>query len=259
MAKMANWVLGHLLPHITAKKTLGEIMKCFESSVPVIEMVKIVLLSCHVTHGIPLLFRKTLGTHLSMAKMAKLGFGPTLALNHGRKDPLERLWNIKMAKNALLPCQVTHGCHFLFSKIRLFPLSVAKWQNWVLGQIQPYTTAEKTLVEAMEHFETLVHAIYITNNVLLSCEVTHEGRKKRKNSEIHHDSNYQTKVFKPLINFSFSPSLFQKKKSKPKRTSARKEKKDLSRSLRNKSKKKSTNECSFGPALWTNDLKQVFS
>ena len=46
-------------------------------------------------------------------------------------------------------------------------LNVAKWQNWVLDQIQPYTTAEKTLVEAMEHFEALVLAIYMTNNVLL--------------------------------------------------------------------------------------------
>ena len=65
-------------------------MKCFESSVPVIEMVKIVLLPCHITHGVPLLFRKTLRTLLSMAKIAKLGYGPTLALYHDRKDPLAR-------------------------------------------------------------------------------------------------------------------------------------------------------------------------
>ena len=62
-------------------------MKFFESSVPVIEMVKNVLLPCHVTHGGPLLFWKTLRALLSMAKMAKLGFEPTLALYHGEKDP----------------------------------------------------------------------------------------------------------------------------------------------------------------------------
>ena len=37
-------------------------------------MVKVVLLSCHVTHGVPSLFRKTSHTLHSMAKMAKMGF-----------------------------------------------------------------------------------------------------------------------------------------------------------------------------------------
>ena len=53
MEKWLDWVLGHLLPYITAKNALGEIMKCFESSVPVIEMAKIVLLPCHVTYAVP--------------------------------------------------------------------------------------------------------------------------------------------------------------------------------------------------------------
>ena len=42
-------------------------------------------MSCHAWGS--LLFRKTLCTLLSMAKMAKLGFGPRLAQYHIRKDP----------------------------------------------------------------------------------------------------------------------------------------------------------------------------
>ena len=41
---------------------------------------------------------------------------------------------IYMAKNALLPCQVTRGCHLLFPKIRLCPLSMAKWPNGFLAK-----------------------------------------------------------------------------------------------------------------------------
>ena len=125
--------------YITVKKTLGEIMKCFESSVLVKEMAKIVLLPCHVTHGVPHLFRKTLYPFLFIAKMAKLGFAPTLALNRGRKDSLRDKKTIQgpviyMANSTLLPCQVTHDCRSLFPIIGLFPLFMAIWQNWVLGQ-----------------------------------------------------------------------------------------------------------------------------
>ena len=98
--KWQNWVLGHLQPYISAKKTVGETMKFFESSVPVIEMVKNVLLPCHVTHGGPLLFWKTLRTLLSMAKMAKLGFGPSSALYLSQKDR----WRDHEIFRVLSPC-----------------------------------------------------------------------------------------------------------------------------------------------------------
>ena len=42
---------------------------------------------CQVSLGDQLLFPKTRLNLLSMAKMAKLGFGPSFALYHGQKDP----------------------------------------------------------------------------------------------------------------------------------------------------------------------------
>ena len=78
-----------------------------------------------------------------------------------------------MTDNALLSCQVTHGHQLLFPKTRLCVLSMAKWRNWVFGQLEPYTTAKKTLGEAMKCFEALVLVIDITNNALLQYLVTH--------------------------------------------------------------------------------------
>ena len=59
-------------------------MKCFEALVLVIYMTNNVLLPGPVTQGWHLLFPKTRLCPLSMAKMAKLGFWPILALYHSR-------------------------------------------------------------------------------------------------------------------------------------------------------------------------------
>ena len=62
-------------------------MKCFDALVLVIYMINNAQFPCQVTHGGCLLFPKTQLCLLSMEKMAKLGFGPTLALNDNQKDP----------------------------------------------------------------------------------------------------------------------------------------------------------------------------
>ena len=82
-----NWVFGHFEPYITAEKTLGEAMKCFEALVLVIDITNNALLPYQVTHGDCLLFPKTRFCLYPMAKMTKVGFGPNLALFHSQKDP----------------------------------------------------------------------------------------------------------------------------------------------------------------------------
>ena len=62
-------------------------MKHFEALVLVIDMTNNALLQCQDTHGDCLLFPKTQLCLHAMAKMAKVGFGPTLALYHSQRDP----------------------------------------------------------------------------------------------------------------------------------------------------------------------------
>ena len=81
MAQLSFW------PYITAKKTLGEATKCLEALILMIDMTINALPPCQVTYGDHLLYLKTQNCLLSMAKMAKLGFGPTLALCHNKIDP----------------------------------------------------------------------------------------------------------------------------------------------------------------------------
>ena len=57
--KWRNWVFGHFEPYITAEKTLGEAMKCFEALVLVIDITNNALLPYQVTHGDRLLYPKT--------------------------------------------------------------------------------------------------------------------------------------------------------------------------------------------------------
>ena len=62
-------------------------MKCFDALVLVIYMANNAQFPCQVTHGSCVLFPNTQLCLLSMEKMAKLGFGPTLALYDNQKDP----------------------------------------------------------------------------------------------------------------------------------------------------------------------------
>ena len=62
-------------------------MKHFETLVLAVYITCNELLSCEVTHEDFLLIQKTRICLLSMATMAKLSFGPTLALHHSQKDP----------------------------------------------------------------------------------------------------------------------------------------------------------------------------
>ena len=73
--------------YITVKETYGEATKSLEALMHVIYMTFDAMLSCQVTNGGRLVFPKTQHCLLSTAKMAKLGFGPTLALYHNQKDP----------------------------------------------------------------------------------------------------------------------------------------------------------------------------
>ena len=57
--KWRNWVFGHFKPYITAEKTLGKAMKCFEALVLVIDITNNALLPYQVTHGDRLLYPKT--------------------------------------------------------------------------------------------------------------------------------------------------------------------------------------------------------
>ena len=82
-----NWVFGHFEPYVTAEKTLGEAMKCFEALVLVIDITNNALLPYQVTHGDCLLFPKTRHSLLFIAKMVRLGLGPTSALFNNQKDP----------------------------------------------------------------------------------------------------------------------------------------------------------------------------
>ena len=84
MAKMAKFGFG---PYITTKKTLGRAIKPFEALVLVIYMTNNALLPGQVIHGGRLLFPKNKFCLLSMAKMAKLSFRPSLALYHSQEDP----------------------------------------------------------------------------------------------------------------------------------------------------------------------------
>ena len=79
------------------------------------DMTNNALFPCLVTLGNRLLFPKTLLSLLSKAKMAKLAFGPTIALYHGRKEPLRGhkrfdafVVVLEMTNDKVLPCQVTH-------------------------------------------------------------------------------------------------------------------------------------------------------
>ena len=62
-------------------------MKHFEALMLVIDMTNNALLQCQDIHGDCLLFPKTRFCLHPMAKMAKVGFGPTLALYHSQRDP----------------------------------------------------------------------------------------------------------------------------------------------------------------------------
>ena len=59
-------------------------MKCFDALVLVIYNAQF---PCQITHGGRLFLPNTHLCLLSMEKMAKLGFGPTLALYDNQKDP----------------------------------------------------------------------------------------------------------------------------------------------------------------------------
>ena len=72
---------------MTTKKTLGGAIKWFKALVLVIYMTYNALLPCQVTHRSHLLFPKTRLCLLSIAKMAKLSFWPSLALYHSQEDP----------------------------------------------------------------------------------------------------------------------------------------------------------------------------
>ena len=85
--KWRNWVFGQLEPYITAKKTFGEAMKHFEALVLVIDITSNTLLPYQVTHGDRLLFPKTRHSLLFIAKMVRLGLGPTSAPFNNQKDP----------------------------------------------------------------------------------------------------------------------------------------------------------------------------
>ena len=50
-----------------------------------------------------------------------------------------------------------------------------KWQNLVLGQLQPYMTTKKSLGGAIKWFKALVLVIYMTHNALLPGQVTHRS------------------------------------------------------------------------------------
>ena len=59
MAKMAKLGFWPFEPYITAEKTLGEAMKCFEALVLVIDITNNALLPYQVTHGDRSLYPKT--------------------------------------------------------------------------------------------------------------------------------------------------------------------------------------------------------
>ena len=84
--KGRNWVFGQLQLYTTAKKTIGEAMKHFEALVLVIDMTNNALLQCQDIHGDCLLFPKTRFCLHPIAKMAKVGFWPILALYHSQRD-----------------------------------------------------------------------------------------------------------------------------------------------------------------------------
>ena len=75
--KWRNWVLGKLWLYITVKKTFGEAIKSLEALVDVIDMTFNAILLCQVTNWGRLVFPKTRYCLPSIAKMAKVGFGPT--------------------------------------------------------------------------------------------------------------------------------------------------------------------------------------
>ena len=85
--KGQNWVFGQLQLYTTAKKTIGEAMKHFEALVLVIDITNNALLPYQVTHGDRLLFPKTRHSLLFIAKMVRLGLGPTSAPFNNQKDP----------------------------------------------------------------------------------------------------------------------------------------------------------------------------
>ena len=90
-------------------------MEPLQALVLVKDMTNNALFPCLVTLGDRLLFLQTRFSLLTKAKMAKLGFGPTIALYHSRKEPLRGhkrfdafVVVLEMTNDKVLPCQVTH-------------------------------------------------------------------------------------------------------------------------------------------------------
>ena len=90
-------------------------MEPLQALVLVKDMTNSALFPCLVILRHRLLFPQTRLSLLSEAKMAKLGFGPTIALYHGRKEPLRGhkrfdafVVVLEMTNDKVIPCQVTH-------------------------------------------------------------------------------------------------------------------------------------------------------
>ena len=88
--------------------------KTFEALILMIDMIINALLPCQVTYGGHFLFLKTWNCLLSMAKTAKLGFGPTLALYHNHKDPWgghEMFWRLSTCDIHDKQCTISLSSH----------------------------------------------------------------------------------------------------------------------------------------------------
>ena len=121
------------MPYITTKRTLGEASKPFEAFALLIDMTNNALPPGQVTHGWHLFIPKTRLCLLSIVKMAKLGFWPTLALYHSQIDPWRdhaTLLDLSTCDIHDKQCTASVSSHswglFTFFKNSIFLLSMAK-------------------------------------------------------------------------------------------------------------------------------------